>query len=427
MEYFYQNYWRIKVKKDFADSVLDAFPSNYVGSKRKILPWMATCLIENNMIEDNNWFLDMFGGSGIVSYYLSSLGLSGVVNDLMVSSSVNHVSIFSDSNPMFDSSLSKLPIGVEFIKYNYTDLDDIRPEGSKKDDGPMCDLFGDDDNLNEVKEKVASSTVFKSNNNVFNEVYKLLSHYILLHFTAKEAFEIACCITNSIIDQKSIYNIDTAKVKCLNFDCFSLLNYDFNKWNFNPDNCIVYIDPPYGGASSNYHKIYSVMECISFQTVKLKEQYDELKIGHEDEDITDLIFKPYIKNSFIKEWPHDVEELPHIKQNAWRFNTTNKLDFKVSFEKLISSVIQKGFKKIVFSFNKDSSWATPDELIELFKTKYNMEVIVSRVSYDYAYRTSSGASNQSMGNMTVGQDTEDVVGKKDTTSEEVLFMCKKGE
>lgn len=421
------------MNKQLADNCLDDFPSNYVGSKRKIMSWLGQILIQHNIINDSTYFLDLFGGSGIVSYYLSCLGLKGEINDLMISSHFNHLAIFDTHNPMMRGEVFDIPLGVEFKEYKYVDIGSSVKQETKVE---MDDLFAD---VAEDEKLVANEAIFESRNNVFNHVYKLLSHYILLHFTAKEAFELACVITNSIMcDEVHVNDNEIDKhVHCFTGDVYQFIEgQTFSRTK--PENVIAYIDPPYGGASSNYHKIYSIMECIAFAASEMKWQYiDEINkfeesgadVPSEYISIIDFLamnhsFDCHHSELYTRDYPHNVDDLPHIKKHGWRFNTTNLLDFKLSFRKMIQLLVKNKIYTWIFSFNSDSSWITEEEFIHMMEEEFNCSVIVERIDYEYAYRTvDTGASKEGMGHMTVGQGAEEVAGKRSRTSEEIVYIC----
>ena len=62
------------------DLILKEFPvTRYQGSKRKILPWIHSVLIEKKIEFDTA--LDAFGGTGMVSYLFKKMGKSVTYND----------------------------------------------------------------------------------------------------------------------------------------------------------------------------------------------------------------------------------------------------------------------------------------------------------------------------------------------------------
>jgi adenine-specific DNA methylase len=424
------------LNKERADRSVDDFPTNYVGSKRRILPWMCDILIKNNIIKDNTYFLDLFGGSGIVSYYLSCLGLRGEINDLMISSHFDHTSIFQNCNPIVRSEIFEIPLGVVFKEYKYIGISN---DELNKPDVEVEDLFAD---IKEDERLVANEAIFESRNNIFNQIFGLLKNYILLHFTAKEAFELACVITNSIMCDKVSLNNDDQSVRCYTGDVYQFIE-DQHFDRALVENTIAYIDPPYGGVSSNYHKIYCVLECIAFASSQMKwMMIDEVNkyiesgntvpsqyVGVIDFLAMNRSFNCNHPELCSREWPYSVHDLPHIKKHGWRFNTSNLLDFKLSFKKLISLLINKKIPIWIFSFNGDSSWITQEDFIYMMKNEFNCEVISEKIDYDYSFRLmNTDAITRSMGNMTVGQETSDIVDeKKFHMSEEMLYICKRRE
>lgn len=408
------------LNKQLADNSLDDIPTNYFGSKKRILPWMGEILIKHKIIQDDTYFLDVFGGSGIVSYYLSKLGLSGTVNDLLVSSHLNHVAMFSNTNPAFTKENFIVPPNVYFKEYIF---EDINKDIKKKDDD---DGFFDD---LESDEKVAVDVKFTSKNSVFNEIYKMISKYNLIFFTSREIFEMCCAITNFIMFENLSINNSNAKVSCCNYDAYTFLE----NITINNDNYFVYIDPPYGGANSKYHKMYSVLECIAYMAWEIKKIFDinlqELLENIDKDETRTRIYVSEASNYKYKngDWPSEVEDLPHIQKYGWRFNTTNAFDYKLSFEKMMNIIYKKGIKRFVFSFNSDSSWMNEEEFVSFMKEKYNVEIIVEKIPINYSPRkVNKGSLNVDMSKITVGSsDAEDITGKRTETSEEIVYICKR--
>jgi len=398
-----------------ADTSIEHFPSNYVGSKRKILPWMGDMLIKHGVIPQCTSFIDVFAGSGIVSYYFAKLGLKGWINDLMYSSHFNHLAIFDNGNPAIPDSEFKLPHGVELETYLYKSIEQYKEASIAED------LFAD---IEDDEKEVSYETIYTSSNPIFDVVYSLMKEYIWLHFTAKEAFEISCVLTNNIINKPYGTPCSHRAVPVI---CSQGCAIDFvsgDQW-LSTEPMFAYIDPPYGGASSNYHKIYSIMECISFLCVQLSSVMHKICEGLAEDDIPitmDIILDCFeYKDTIIS----DVEKLPHIIKSAWRFNTTDSLKFKTSLERMLRELIKNEIGILVFSFNKDSSWTTEKDFIKFVDEKFGFDTTVERIDYDYAYRTvGTGSKQESMGDMTVGE-VSNVVGKKERTSEELLFICKR--
>ena len=55
--------------------------TRYYGSKRRVVEKIWAALQENHIDFDS--MLDLFGGTGIVSYYMAKKGKAGLYNDIL--------------------------------------------------------------------------------------------------------------------------------------------------------------------------------------------------------------------------------------------------------------------------------------------------------------------------------------------------------
>jgi len=134
------------------------------------------------------------------------------------------------------------------------------------------------------------------------------------------------------------------KIECFNEDVIELLNSGDLQKIFTTKPNMIYIDPPYGGQSSDYPKLYSFLE-----------EYIHMKPLNEIEKIQK--FNRYAKKKGYEEQFIEFLDVLH------------KLNL---------------FDVWVLSYN-ESSWKPIDEIITLLK-KYKTNIIVKKKEYQYNYR-----------------------------------------
>jgi adenine-specific DNA methylase len=110
---------------------------------------------------------------------------------------------------------------------------------------------------------------------------------------------------------------------------------------------LLYLDPPYGGSSSDYAHLYSFLE------------------------------------EYLYECP--LEEIEHIKRGAQRF--TKSKGYQEQFEHLLS--LCGNFKAWLLSYN-DSSFASLDSISSTIKNAGKKNVKVIEVPITYQYRAGKG-------------------------------------
>ena len=135
-------------------------------------------------------------------------------------------------------------------------------------------------------------------------------------------------------------------IECFNEDIIDLLKSDKLQKYFKKDaNNIIYLDPPYGGESSDYLKLYSFLE-----------EYIELKT---------------------------ISELVYLQKANNRFNSKN--DYYENFSLLLKLIFNTELFKIwVLSFN-ESSFQTIDNIANMLKI-YSNKIIIKVKDYQYQYR-----------------------------------------
>jgi hypothetical protein len=135
------------------------------------------------------------------------------------------------------------------------------------------------------------------------------------------------------------------QIKCFNEDIIELINSNQLQNIFiNKEKSLIYIDPPYGGSSSDYPKLYSFLE-----------EYIHMKPLNEIEKIQK--FNRYAKQKGYEEQFIELLDVLHKSNlfNIW-----------------------------VLSYN-ESSWKPIEEIVTLLK-KYKSNIIVKKREYQYNYR-----------------------------------------
>ncbi len=392
--------------------------SNYVGNKKKILPWIAKCMLKEGVLHYPQ-FIDLFGGSGNCSYFFNQLGKTGCINELLYFSHNMHKIMFSGHKelvtPIHPSNL--VPPYVTFNKYENISLADTAKKkmvSAKK----VRDLLGDEDiaSVHDV-ETVSIDVDFYSENGIFNNFWTVVRPFVGRNLTAKEAFESCCYLTHAILNGEDEYNIDKVLVKCIQGDSVGFIKEKKYEAFIDPSQTFIYLDPPYGADNSNnkYYKIYDLMECLSYAFYKINNKYKENKsLGIEPQ-----IWK-YVDD--IPNLSSNIDKLEHIKLYGSRF--AGSVRFKDSFFELLDALKSSDLPVWIFSFGADSSFVPGDEIACIVQD-YCHHVAVYSMSYDYSYRKKKSENNKSMSGMTIGVDTDTEAGKKTTTDSEVLYICKR--
>ena len=401
-------------EKDAIISSISSLPSNYVGSKRRLLKYIWETL-DKNKIEFNSVF-DAFSGSSLVSLLFKKMGKKVIANDLLTSSAITAVCLLeNESIPISNNELAFLCNNIpsscgSFVADNYKDrfftekeclfLDRYK-ENLRTLFGPK--LYCGMDLLN----KATLASIPNSNFSVYGKDLKALrsTHQEGRSFwdekwrdtTRKrrnENNEIK--FGDSIMEMKNKYKSAFSMLAIenhINQNCFlggryyngqtlakmehrinhiknngrditdtpisikefnSALSANNNSIVFNSDiidllesqtinTDLIYLDPAYGGASSDYATLYRFLE------------------------------------EFIYE--DKLENLEHIQKGAKRFS--KKTGYQEQFEKLLS--LCGNFKTWLISYN-ESSYANIDTIVSTIKNAGKKDVVLEAVPITYQYR-----------------------------------------
>ena len=396
-------------------STISDIPSNYVGSKRRLLAHIWDSLSDNGITFDS--VFDAFSGSAMVSLLFKKMGKEVFCNDLLTSSAITAVCLLeNESIPITEEDINFLCTNNpdsfnSFVQDNYegkffTKDECIFLDKYKKN---VETLFGDKfycglDLLN----KATLSSIPNSNFSVYgkdlmklrgvhdknksfwdekwrdttrkrrdanNEIMfsKAISEIRNKYTGAFSMFAIENHINRNCFLGGRYYNGQTIaklehRIKHIKNEGNTIIDtpMDISKFKkvlsaerglshvFNSDivellesgtisTDLLYLDPPYGSASSDYASLYRFLEEYLYE--------DKL------------------------------ENLEHIQKGGKRFS--QKKGYQEQFEKLLS--LCSGFKTWLINYN-ESSYADLDVIKSTIKNAGKSRIIVSEVPITYQYR-----------------------------------------
>lgn len=394
-------------------SKISEIPSNYVGSKRRLLYNILEVLDENKIQYES--VFDAFSGSAMVSLLFKHMGKSVVSNDLLTSSAITAISLLeNESIPISDEELRFLCTNEPdstgtFVLDNYKDkffsekeckfLDRYRRNvevlcGNKFYCGldilnkatlssiPNSNFSVYGKNLKNIRsthevgksfweEKWRDTTRKRRDGNneimfgkAIGEMYgkyksafslfaveSHINQYCFLggrYYNGQTVAKLEHRLKHKKVNGREITDIPlgTERFKgvmskgttCVfNSDIVDLLDSDIISAD------LMYIDPPYGGASSDYSTLYRFLEEYLYE--------DKL------------------------------ENLEHIQHGAKRFSKKN--GYQEQFEQLLSK--SSKFPTWLLSYN-ESSYADLDTIKSTIKNAGRSNIIVKEVPITYQYR-----------------------------------------
>lgn len=394
-------------------SSLQSLPSNYVGSKRRILTHIWDTLDKHNVKFES--VFDAFSGSAMVSLLFKLMNKQVVCNDLLTSSAITAICLLENNEvAITQEDLHFLVVNEPtdkrtFVLDNYKDKFFTEKECNFLDryrrnieilcgDKFYCGLdllnkatlasipnsnfsvYGKDlkllrgvhdqnksfwdekwrdttrkrrdenneitfgKNLNEMYSKYKGAFSLLAVENHVNQNCFLGGRYYNGQTIAKLGHRLEHDKSNGkeIIDMpiridkfKGVFNGNSGCV--FNSDIVDLLESDIIKTD------LIYLDPPYGGSSSDYSTLYRFLE------------------------------------EFIYE--DKLENLEHIQKGSKRF--CKKTGYQEQFEKLLS--LCGNFPTWMISYN-ESSYSDIDTIVATIKNAGKKDVIVEAVPITYQYR-----------------------------------------
>jgi len=362
-----------KRKKEDIVNRISKLPINYVGNKRRLLPYIWDALEQNNIQFDS--VFDAFSGSGIVSLLFKHMGKIVSCNDLLTSSALSSIALVENNGvmPSIDDmrflwhNVPKMDDCNRFVRHNYKDkfftekecdfLDNYRENvgilykgfycgadcaGGKQWMKTSASSNGPSDNLR----KSAFAMFFIENH--INQFCFIGGRYYNGQTLAKLEHRLEHDRNKGQEINKSSATANMKKLKeAFVPGCARAYNSDIIDLLKGNTSCgkadLLYLDPPYGGNSSDYANLYRFLE--------------EYLYGKK------------------------MEELEHIQKGSSRFISSK--GYQEQFEYLLS--LCSAFKIWMLSYN-DSSFADLDTIKSVIKSAGRSNIIVFEVPITYQYR-----------------------------------------
>ncbi|HUS51291.1 MAG TPA: DNA adenine methylase [Candidatus Paceibacterota bacterium] len=335
---------------------LSLFKNPYVGNKRKIIPQIIKTLDKYNI--EYKSVLDLFSGSAFVSMAMKMLGKVVYSNDLLSSSYIYSLAYIENPGYILSDEEKEAllePVIVEEEPFLLTISDRFKERFTESEIKFLRNI-----NFNITK-------VLCSNNDREECIYKsALAFACLQMYIIEKCFvggrmsnnQVLAKVEHRLSHQRNcgsemtgkgirwigdIYPKDPNKGKhqSYNLDAISLIEQCTDEFVKNID--LVYIDPPYGGLSSDYAEMYQ-------------------------------FFEEYFSGG------KDYRNFIDIKENGDKF--VNKENYGKNFAEMIK--LLNRFPCLVISYN-NGGWAKIENILDIIK-KHRKSVIVEEFDYDYKYR-----------------------------------------
>lgn len=313
------------------------YPSTrYMGSKQKLLPYILGIVDQFNATT----LVDLFSGSGIVSYLFKSLGKQLITNDYMNMSHTftkamvenNHVTLSEEKARSLLAE--KYPIN-DFVQTKFKDL-----------------YFSDAENL---LIDIVRSNISK----LENEYEQAIARAALIRACMKKRPRGIFTYTGHRYDDGRKDLVLTLEEQFLNaVDAINKAIFDNGQSNISyrqnaldidlPDNCLIYMDPPYYSTCSDneYVRRYHFVEGLSL-------------------DWEGIEIQEHTKTKKFKSYPTPF---------------SSRKDVYVAFNKLF----EKHKENILIISYSSNSLPNMDEMLEMLK-KYKQNVTVVPIDYKYSF------------------------------------------
>ncbi len=230
-------------------------PTQYLGSKQKLIRW----ILEN--IPEGNSIFDAFSGSGIVSYNLKKLGKKVISNDVLYSSYLFVKSMVeNDSTILSRDEINALFLEndnrSDYIERNFTDVFFTKDESVFLDNLRMNIEEMDDPYKKSIAYSAAVRTCIqkmpggKFRANLLKYRNESFKHYRPKYVKdiRKTYFEFLKMLNDAVFSN-GLHN------EAYNIDVFDLVP------NIKAD--IAYYDPPYAGTGFDYGRDYFFAELFT--------------------------------------------------------------------------------------------------------------------------------------------------------------------
>jgi len=375
--------WLSKCRK--AQWSLEKVKNPYVGNKRKLIVDLGAVLFEEGLSDVVNGgnVLDLFAGSGFVSYFFKYMGACVWANDILASSYLNAKTLIETQH---DGMINHIESSLDDILENSSSsstfiLDAYHPdrfsnEEATRIDSVRCNMdkvFGNLTNSISCSQSGPEALRFKFFGKEVSDINKEYNPYAhsQIAITAFMHYIMNCCFVGGRLNSGQIlakfdhrvahqrnngnemtfassaipiYDIAvTGKRTCraTRSDAIELLRSDNKITKKALDSLdVVYIDPPYGGDQSDYSAMYNFMEDFMF-------------------------YGDDAKNEIL---------------DSKRF--AGSKTYEENFVELLESLPEQAIW--IFSYN-DSSWADIDGIVDPIK-KIRSNITVREIDYKYHYR-----------------------------------------
>ena len=417
MDEFFDTFKSKRSNTSIIDTI-SSIPSNYVGSKRRLLPHILNTIEQEKVQFDS--VLDAFSGSSMVSLLFKFMGKKVYSNDLLTSSAITAVCLLE---------MDKIPLtqdDIRFLLQNIPDgygtfvLDHYKGKFFTEKECKFLDRYKKNvETLCGEKfycgmELINKATLLSIPNSNFSIYGKDLKSLRSTHDVNKSFWDEKWRDTtrkrrdanNEIMFGKSVVEM-YQKYK----GAFSLFAIE----NHVNQHCFL------GGRYYNGQTIANLEHRLKHDKGKGKEIYqipfnpndfkDILSKGNDcvvfNSDIIDLLESktinadllyldpPYGSSSsdyavlyrFLEEYLYEcsLEEMEHIQKGAKRFCKAK--GYQEQFEKLLS--LSGGFKTWLISYN-ESSFADLDVIVSTIKNAGKTNVKTISVPITYQYRAGKG-------------------------------------
>lgn len=402
-------------EKEEIISSISKIPSNYVGSKRRLLRNIWDVLADNDIQFES--VFDAFSGSAMVSMMFKKMGKKVYCNDLMTSSAITAVCLLeNESIPLSNEEINFLCSNrpkehSSFVKENYMGKFFTEKECN------FLDMYKENVSVLtgqkfycgiDILNKATLSSIPNSNFSVYG---KDLSKIRNTHDQNKSFWDEKWRDTTRRrrdVNNEIKFSESIEEIKEKYKGAFSLFAIESHV----SQNCFL------GGRYYNGQIIAKLEHRIKHLKNKGKD-LDETKINMEkfsdvlsknenrcfvfNSDIIDLLSAkainsdllyldpPYGSSSsdyttlyrFLEEYLYEdkLENLEHIQKGAKRFS--QKKSYQEQFENLLS--LCSNFKTWLISYN-ESSYANIDTIVSTIKNAGKSNVKVSEIPITYQYR-----------------------------------------
>lgn len=378
---------------------LEKVKNPYVGNKRKLIVDLASVIFDEGLSDkvDGGNVLDLFSGSGFVSYFFKSMGACVWANDILGSSYLNARSLIFPQNKgnsiHMKNCLSKMLENGDYKGSRI--LDNYYPDRFSEKEAKRLDIIRNNLDINKSEQivdfadflfsKMTSShdgfwmSHYGNKPDPVNKEYDPYVHGITIPVVAITHYIMNCCFVGGRLNSGQIlakfdhrvahqrnggsemnFSLDDIPLfdipvygdricKVTRSDAIELLNSDDKYCKKALDSLdLVYIDPPYGGDQSDYSAMYDFIE-------------DFLFYGHKNRDIINDKKRFASSKTYEENFIELLESLP--KQAVW-----------------------------IFSYN-NSSWSDIDGITDSIK-KFRNNISVNEIDYKYHYRKDRSAGTE---------------------------------